>query len=103
SLRNGFREQFVLAPKVLVKSAHGQTGRLHYAGHARAAQPLSAEFASGVSHDTIASSRLVPRFVTHISYPLDYIRNPRTQPISLRGGSAGYAYPSSRWHSCPDT
>ncbi|MGH9669938.1 MAG: hypothetical protein ACRD3A_07490, partial [Terriglobales bacterium] len=43
---------------------------------ARTAQPLSAEFASGVPHDAIAGSRLVFRFVTHTNRPLDYIRNP---------------------------
>src|SRR5437016_12888160 len=81
SLRNGFGEQFVLAPKVLVKPADGQTGCLHYAGHTRAAQALSPELASCVSHDTVAASRFVFRFVAHISGLLDYVHNLRTQTV----------------------
>src|SRR5690349_195210 len=40
------------------------------------AQALRTEFASGVPNDTLAGSRLVFRFVTHIGCLLDYIYNP---------------------------
>src|SRR5207237_2460693 len=80
-LRNGIREKLVLAAKVLVKAAHGQTRCLHHVRDASTAQALRAELARGVSHDTIASSRLVFRFVTHISCLLDYIGNPWTHNV----------------------
>src|SRR5215469_5019676 len=67
SLRNGIGEKVVLAPEMLVKTAHRQTRRLHYAGNARTAQPLCAKLPSGVPHNTIPGSRLVFRFVTHIT------------------------------------
>src|SRR5439155_9076290 len=78
-LRNGIREKLILAPKVLVKAAYSQARCLHHARDASTTQPFGAELARGVPHDTIASSRFVFRFVTHISFPLDYISNPWTQ------------------------
>ena len=69
-LSNRFGEKFVLAPKVLVKSAHCQTGCFHYAGNVRTAQPFSAELASGVSDDALAGSRLVIWFITHMTVGL---------------------------------
>src|SRR5438874_9819279 len=90
SLCNGLRKKFVLAPKVLVKPAHGQPRRLHYTGHARATQAFRAELTSGVPDDTIASSRFVFRFVTHIG-SLDYRYNPKTQRFQSAASSTASA------------
>src|SRR5207248_2286576 len=76
SLRDGLRKKVILAPKVLVKAADSQTGCFHYALDARTAQPFYAKLASGAPNDTLAGSRLVFRFVTHISCFLDYTCNP---------------------------
>src|SRR5437763_10243454 len=83
SFRNRLGEKLILTPKVFVKAADSQTRCLHNACDAGTAQPLSAELASGIPHNAIASLALVLWFVTHITL-LDYIHNPRTQNVSLR-------------------
>src|SRR5438045_9422503 len=84
SFRNRLGEKLILTPKVFVKPANSETRRLHNACDAGTAQPLSAELASGIPHNAIASLALVLWFVTHITL-LDYIHNPRTQNVSVRG------------------
>src|SRR5436309_8315734 len=84
SFRNRLGEKLILTSKVFVKPANSETRRLHNACDAGTAQPLSAELASGIPHNAIASLALVLWFVTHIT-PLDYIHNPRTQNVSVRG------------------
>src|SRR6266542_801177 len=84
TFRNSVGEKLILAPKVFVKTADSQTRCLHNAGDAGTAQPLSAELASSISHDVIAGSHLVFRFVTHIRL-LDYIHNLRTQDVLVWG------------------
>ena len=96
ALCNGVSEKLVLAPKVLVKAAHRQARCFHYAGDARTAQPLSAELASGVPHDTIAGSRLVFRFVTHISFLLDYIIILRFKDFSQQEVASALQQPVER-------
>src|SRR5438045_8430265 len=83
SFLNRLGEKLILTPKVFVKPANSETRRLHNACDARTAQPLSAELASGIPHNAIASLALVLRIVTHIT-TLDYIHNHRTHNISVR-------------------
>src|SRR5205807_8060743 len=83
SLRHSVGKKLIFAPKVFVKAADGEARCLHDAGDARTAQPLSAELASGIPHNAIASLALVLRIVTHITL-LDYIHNPQTQNVSVR-------------------
>src|SRR5437660_5422440 len=84
TFRNSVGEKLILTPKVFVKPANSETRCLHNACDAGTAQPLSAELASGIPHNTIAGLALVLWFVTHITL-LDYIRNPQTQNDSVRG------------------
>src|SRR5437016_4071507 len=83
TFRNSVGEKLILTPKVFVKPADSQTRCLHNACDAGTAQPLSAELASSISHNTITGSRLMFRFVTHISL-LDYTDNPQAQIVSFR-------------------
>src|SRR6266550_8527076 len=83
TFRNSVGEKLILTPKVFVKPANSETRCLHNACDAGTAQPLSAELASGIPHNTIAGLALVLWFVTHIT-PLDYIHNPQTQNVSVR-------------------
>src|SRR5438552_16215064 len=94
SFRNRVGEKLILTPKVFVKPANSETRRLHNACDAGTAQPLSAELASGIPHNTIAGLALVLRIVTHITL-LDHIYNLQTQNVSIRGE------PSSRQALCP--
>src|SRR6516225_737983 len=72
-LGDSFSEKLVLAPEVLVKAADSKARCLHNACDAGTAEPFSAKLASSVSHDTIAGSRFVFRFVAHTAYWIIHI------------------------------